>query len=53
MLTEDLEGQLDTLGDLGPQEMEALKGWEERFEEKYDVVGRLVSVREYNETAKA
>lgn len=52
MLTEDLDGELDTMSDLGPAEMDALKGWEERFEEKYDVVGRLVSVREYNETMK-
>lgn len=49
MLTEDLDGPLDTLADLGPDEMEALRGWEERFLEKYDVVGRLVSVGEYNE----
>ncbi|KAK4993693.1 Dihydrodipicolinate synthase [Elasticomyces elasticus] len=44
MLTEDLQGPLDTLGDLGEEEMEALKGWEERFNEKYLVVGRLVPV---------
>ncbi|KAH8168474.1 cytochrome b5-like heme/Steroid binding domain-containing protein [Sarocladium implicatum] len=53
MLTEDLDGELDTLKDLGEPEMEALRGWEERFEEKYDIVGKLVSVREYNETVKA
>lgn len=52
MLTEDLDGDLDTLGDLGEAEMEALRGWEERFEEKYDVVGKLVSVKEYNETVQ-
>ncbi|KAK3905654.1 cytochrome b5-like heme/steroid binding domain-containing protein [Staphylotrichum tortipilum] len=46
MLTKDLDGPLDTLSDLGPGEMEALKGWEERFEEKYMVVGKLVAVGE-------
>lgn len=46
MLTKDLDGPLDTLSDLGPDEMEALRGWEERFEEKYLVVGRLVAVGE-------
>jgi membrane-associated progesterone receptor component len=44
MLTKDLDGPLDTLEDLGAEEMEAMKGWEERFEEKYLVVGRLVPV---------
>ncbi|KUJ07587.1 cytochrome b5 [Mollisia scopiformis] len=44
MLTKDLEGPLDTLGGLGPEEMEALSGWEERFNEKYLVVGELVAV---------
>ncbi|KAL1838950.1 hypothetical protein VTJ49DRAFT_2044 [Mycothermus thermophilus] len=43
MLTKDLDGPLDTLEDLGAGEMEALRGWEERFEEKYLVVGRLVA----------
>ncbi|KAL2214463.1 cytochrome b5 [Sarocladium strictum] len=47
MLTKDLDGPLDTLSDLGEAEMESLKGWEERFEEKYDIVGRLVSVEEF------
>lgn len=42
MLTKDLDGPLDTLGDLGPEEMEALRGWEERFTDKYLVVGKLV-----------
>jgi membrane-associated progesterone receptor component len=51
MLTEDLQGPLDKLEDLGPEEWEALKGWEERFEEKYLVVGKLVAVGE--EGAKA
>lgn len=44
MLTKDLEGPLDTLEGLGAEEMEALRGWEERFSEKYLVVGRLVKV---------
>ena len=44
MLTEDLEGPLDTLEDLGNEEMENLRGWEERFSEKYLVVGKLVPV---------
>ncbi|EQL02658.1 hypothetical protein G6O67_006347 [Ophiocordyceps sinensis] len=54
MLTEDLDGPLDALQGLGDDEMEALRGWEERFTEKYDVVGRLVSAAEYaNETTAA
>ena len=44
MLTEDLKGPLDKLENLGGDEMEALKGWEERFGEKYLVVGKLVPV---------
>jgi membrane-associated progesterone receptor component len=44
MLTEDLHGPLDTLEDLGNEEMENLRGWEERFNEKYLVVGKLVPV---------
>lgn len=44
MLTEDLQGPLDRLEDLGGEEMEALRGWEERFSEKYLVVGKLVPV---------
>ena len=44
MLTKDLEGPLDKLEDLGGEEMEALRGWEERFQEKYLVVGKLVAV---------
>ncbi|KAL2019272.1 hypothetical protein VTK56DRAFT_9816 [Thermocarpiscus australiensis] len=43
MLTKDLDGPLDPLSDLGSEEMEALQGWEERFLEKYLVVGRLVA----------
>lgn len=44
MLTKDLNGPLDTLSDLGPDEMESLQGWEERFSSKYLVVGKLVPV---------
>lgn len=44
MLTKDLDGPLDPLGDLGPEEWEALRGWEEQFDSKYLVVGRLVPV---------
>jgi membrane-associated progesterone receptor component len=44
MLTKDLEAPLDDLKGLGEEEMEALRGWEERFSEKYLVVGRLVAV---------
>jgi membrane-associated progesterone receptor component len=46
MLTKDLEGPLDKLEGLGREEMDALRGWEERFEEKYLVVGELVAVGE-------
>ena len=42
MLTKDLDGPLDDLKDLGPDEVDALNGWEERFREKYLIVGRLV-----------
>lgn len=44
MLTKDLEGPLDTLDGLGSEEMESLQGWEERFSEKYLVVGKLLAV---------
>ncbi|KAI4254146.1 MAG: hypothetical protein LQ352_003253 [Teloschistes flavicans] len=44
MLTKDLDGPLDDLKGLGEEEMEAMKGWEERFNEKYLVVGKLVAV---------
>jgi membrane-associated progesterone receptor component len=44
MLTKDLQGPLDTLHSLGPDELEALRGWEDRFNEKYLVVGKLVAV---------
>lgn len=52
MLTKDLDGPLDTLSDLGAEEMEALRGWEERFSEKYLVVGKLVPVGEEEEEQK-
>ncbi|KOS21738.1 Damage response protein 1 [Escovopsis weberi] len=51
MLTKDLDGPLDTLADLGAEEMEALRGWEEKFLEKYDVIGKFVAVQDFNETA--
>lgn len=44
MLTKDLQAPLDDLKGLGDEEMETLRGWEERFDEKYLVVGRLVAV---------
>lgn len=46
MLTKDLDGPLDNLKDLNEEEKEALQGWEERFESKYTIVGRLISVEE-------
>lgn len=46
MLTKDLSGKLDGLEDLNEEQREALRGWEERFEEKYLVVGKLVAVGE-------
>ena len=53
MLTKDLDGPLDPLEGLGKDEVEALEGWEGRFLEKYDVVGKLVSVDEFNATKGA
>lgn len=53
MLTKDLKGPLDDLKDLGEDELDALKGWEERFEEKYLVVGKLVACGEEGGDAKA
>lgn len=46
MLTKDLLGPVDTLSDLDEEQREALRGWEERFDAKYLVVGRLVAVGE-------
>ncbi|OTA99553.1 hypothetical protein M426DRAFT_325023 [Hypoxylon sp. CI-4A] len=43
MLTKDLDGPLDKLEGLGPEEYESLQGWEERFLSKYLVVGKLVA----------
>jgi membrane-associated progesterone receptor component len=48
MLTKDLDGPLDTLTDLTRDELEALQGWEDRFSEKYLVVGKLVAVGDEN-----
>lgn len=42
MLTEDLKGPLDDLKDIGAEPLENLQNWEERFLEKYLVVGKLV-----------
>lgn len=44
MLTKNLDGPLDDLDDLDDDQKEALNGWEEKFAEKYLVVGKLVSV---------
>ncbi|KAF5580413.1 DNA damage response protein [Fusarium pseudocircinatum] len=52
MLTKDLDGPLDKLEGLDAEQMDALQGWEERFLEKYNVVGKLVSVQDY-ESQKA
>jgi len=51
MLTKDLDGPLDTLSDLDDEQKYALKGWEERFDEKYLVVGKLVAAGEEDKTA--
>ncbi len=47
MLTKDLDGPLDPLDDLTPDQLDAVQGWEERFDSKYLVVGRLVSAADY------
>ncbi|KAI2618922.1 cytochrome b5 [Hypoxylon sp. NC1633] len=43
MLTKDLDGPLDNLDGLGDEEMDSLQGWEERFNSKYLMVGKLVA----------
>ncbi|KAJ9191558.1 hypothetical protein DTO166G4_926 [Paecilomyces variotii] len=43
MLTQDLKGPLDDLADLNEEQLENLRSWEERFLEKYLVVGKLVA----------
>ncbi|EPS29774.1 Damage response protein 1 [Penicillium oxalicum] len=43
MLTKDLSGPLDDLKDLDNDQLENLQSWEERFSEKYLVVGKLVA----------
>ncbi|KAI5290591.1 hypothetical protein KEM54_001089 [Ascosphaera aggregata] len=42
MLTKDLKGPLDDLKDLTREQLDNLAGWEERFNTKYLVVGKLV-----------
>lgn len=44
MLTKDLDGPLDPLDDLNEEQLSALRDWEERFSEKYLVIGKLVPV---------
>lgn len=51
MLTKELKGPLDPLDDLDDEQWEALRGWEERFNEKYLVVGRLVAVGDEGKAA--
>jgi membrane-associated progesterone receptor component len=53
MLTKDLDGPLDDLQGLGPDDLESLEGWDSRFSEKYDIIGRLVSAADYEKEAKA
>ncbi|KAJ5728339.1 hypothetical protein N7493_004669 [Penicillium malachiteum] len=43
MLTKDLSAPLDDLKNLDADQLENLKSWEERFLEKYLVVGKLVA----------
>lgn len=43
VLTKDLKGPLDELGDLDADQWENLEGWETLFLGKYIVVGRLVA----------
>lgn len=51
MLTKDLDGPLDPLDDLDNEQRDALRGWEERFDEKYLVIGKLVAAGEEEKTA--
>lgn len=44
VLTKNLDGPLDNLSGLNEDQLEALQGWEERFTEKYIIVGKLVPV---------
>lgn len=44
MLTKDLSAPLDDLKDLNAEQLENLQSWEDRFSEKYLVVGKLVAV---------
>lgn len=43
MLTKDLSAPLDELKDLDADQLENLQSWEDRFNEKYLVVGKLVA----------
>lgn len=43
MLTKNLKGPLDDLKDLDQEPLENLQNWEERFLEKYLIVGKLVA----------
>jgi membrane-associated progesterone receptor component len=51
MLTKNLDGPLDELKDLDAEQVEALREWEEKFEGKYLVVGKLVAVGKEGEKA--
>ena len=42
-MTKDLSGPLDDLKDLNKDQLENLESWEDRFSEKYLVVGKLVA----------
>ena len=44
MLTKNLHGPLDELKGLDIDQMDALQDWDDRFSEKYLVVGKLVAV---------
>ncbi|KAI5301786.1 hypothetical protein KEM55_001505 [Ascosphaera atra] len=43
MITKDLHGPLDDLKDLNGEQIDNLRGWEERFLDKYLVIGKLVA----------